>query len=95
LLEELRVKKLLTQNQVKLPVNYKGMVLEKELIIDILVEDLIIIELKSVEILLPVHEVQLVTYLKLADKKLGFLVNFNVSQMKEGIRRKVNNYYFS
>lgn len=49
-------------------------------------------ELKSVEILLPVHEVQLVTYLKLADKKIGLLINFNVPVLKEGIRRKINGY---
>jgi GxxExxY protein len=95
LLDELRLKKLKVENQVKLPVIYKGKVLEKDFYIDLLVEDLIIIELKSVEQLIPVHEVQLVTYLKLANKKLGFLINFNVSMMKDGIRRKVNNYYFS
>ncbi len=95
LLEELQLHGLMVKNQIKLPVNYKGRVLEKEFIIDLLVEESIIIELKSVEIILPVHEVQLVTYMKLADKRLGFLLNFNVSQMKEGIRRKVNNYYFS
>jgi GxxExxY protein len=95
LIEELRLKNLTIENQVKLPVIYKGKEFNKDFFIDILVEDSIIVELKSVEILLPVHEVQLVTYLKLADKKLGYLINFNVSQMKEGIRRKVNNYYFS
>ncbi len=79
------------KSQIKLPVVYKSKVLEKDFINDLLVEDVIIIELKSVEILMPVHEVQLVTYMKLADKRLGFLINFNVSQMKEGIRRKVNN----
>jgi GxxExxY protein len=58
-----------------------------------LVEHEIVIELKAVEILLPVHEVQLVTYLKLADKKLGYLINFNVPLLKEGIKRKINGYF--
>jgi GxxExxY protein len=61
-------------------------------VIDILVENELIIELKSVEALLPVHEVQLVTYLKLADKKLGLLINFNISVLKDGIRRRINGY---
>ncbi|MDP4210608.1 MAG: GxxExxY protein [Bacteroidota bacterium] len=95
LIDELRSRNLNVKNQVKLPVVYKGRTLEKEFIIDLLIEDAIIVELKSVEELMPVHEVQLVTYMKLADKRQGFLINFNVSLMKEGIRRKVNNYYFS
>lgn len=77
----------------RLPIVYKGEKLNKEFIIDVLVEDLIIIELKAVEILLPVHEVQLLTYMKLADKKLGYLINFNVSLIKDGIKRKINGYF--
>jgi len=90
LVEEFTRRGLKCQSQVRLPILYKGKQLEKEFIIDILVEDLIIIELKSVEILLPVHEVQLVTHLKLANKKLGLLINFNVPLLHEGIRRKIN-----
>ncbi len=67
--------------------------LNKEFIIDLLVENEIIIELKAVEIVLPVHEVQLLTYMKLADKKLGYLINFNVPIIKEGIKRKINGYF--
>ena len=81
---------LYVKRQVILPVTFKGEKLEKEFVIDALVNDMIIIEFKSVETLLPVHEAQLVTYLKLADKKLGLLINFNVSFLKEGIRRKIN-----
>ncbi len=95
LIEELQNKGLKVKNQVKLPVFYKGKELDKEFYIDILVEDIIVVELKSVEILLPVHEVQLVTYMKLANLSLGFLINFNVPLLKEGIRRKVNNYFFA
>ena len=90
LVEELKRRGLICVTQVRLPIVYKGVQLEKEFIIDILVEDKIIIELKSVEIILPVHEVQLVTYLKLANKKLGLLINFNVPILHEGIRRRIN-----
>lgn len=81
---------LYVQRQVILPVIFKGEQLNKEFVIDTLVNDLIIIEFKSIEVILPVHEAQLVTYLKLADKKLGLLINFNVPLLKEGIRRKIN-----
>ena len=81
---------LVVRNQVILPVVFKGVQLDKDFVIDLLVEDEIILELKSVEIILPVHEAQLVTYLKLADKKLGLLINFNVALLKDGIRRRIN-----
>jgi GxxExxY protein len=71
---------------------YKGEPLNKEYIIDILVEDEIILELKSVEGLLTIHEAQIISYLKLADKRLGFLINFNVPLLKEGFRRFVNKF---
>ena len=91
LMKELKARNLKAERQVKLPVVYKGEELSKEFYIDILVEDLIVLELKCVEVVLPVHEVQLVTYLKLADKRLGLLLNFNVTKMVSGIKRKVNN----
>ena len=81
---------LIVQRQILLPVIFKGEKLNKEFVIDMLVNDLIIVEFKSLEILLPVHEAQLVTYLKLADKKLGLLINFNVTLLKDGIKRKIN-----
>ena len=93
LIEELKSRNLTVNSQIKLPVIYKGKQLDKEFIMDILVENEIIIELKAVEIILPVHEVQLLTYMKLADKKLGYLINFNVPIIKEGIRRKINGYF--
>lgn len=92
MIEELKDRGFKVRNQVRIPVYYKGKELKKDFIIDILVEDLIIVELKAVEDLLPVHEVQLVTYLKLANKHLGFLINFNVSLIKWGIKRKINGY---
>lgn len=78
------------KSQVIVPVNFKGEILDKEFVIDLLVEDEIVLELKSVEIILPVHEAQLVTYLKLSGKRLGLLINFNVALLKDGIRRRIN-----
>lgn len=86
----LKKKNLFVQKQVLLPVVFKGERLDKEFVIDILVDDKIVLELKSVETILPVHEAQLVTYLKLSDKRLGLLVNFNVPLLTQGIRRKIN-----
>jgi len=81
---------MIVQRQVLLPVYFQGAKLNKEFVIDLIVDDEVIIEFKSVEGILPVHEAQLVTYLKLANKKLGLLINFNVALLKEGIRRKIN-----
>jgi len=81
---------LYVQRQVVLPVTFRGEKLNKEFMIDTIVNELIILEFKSVETILPVHEAQLVTYLKLANKKLGLLINFNVTLLKDGIRRKIN-----
>ena len=81
---------LFVKSQVILPVVFKGVQLDKDFVLDLLVEDEIILELKSVEVILPVHEAQLVTYLKLSGKKLGLLINFNVALLKEGIRRRIN-----
>lgn len=92
LAQELRNRNLLVDEQVHLPLFYKGQKLNKEFIIDLLIEKEIIVELKTVETILPVHEVQLVTYLKLAQKKLGLLINFNVPVLRDGVVRKVNNF---
>lgn len=78
LFKELRSRNIFAERQVPLKVIYKGETLDADFRIDILVEHEIIIELKAVEIILPVHEAQLLTYLKLAEKKLGLLINFNV-----------------
>ena len=94
LLAELKEKGFNVKNQVELPVYYKGERLNKTFIMDIVVENTIVVELKSVEVLLPVHEIQLLTYMKLGNYKLGYLLNFNECIMKNGIKRKVNNYYF-
>lgn len=93
LVKELELMGVQVQTQVLVPLFYKGHDTGKQFFLDILVEGQIIIEVKACEALLPVHEAQLVSYLKLADKKLGFLINFNVVLMKEGFKRKVNNYF--
>ncbi|MEI6645148.1 MAG: GxxExxY protein [bacterium] len=75
--------------QPELPVWYKGLRLDCGYRIDVLVENLLILELKSVESILPVHAAQLLTYMKLADIKIGLLINFNVQLLKSGIKRFV------
>lgn len=92
LFKELRSRNLFVERQVPLPVTYKGEKLDAEFRIDLLVENEIIIELKAIEIILPVHEAQLLTYLKLADKKLGLLINFNVPKLVNGFKRMLNGY---
>jgi len=92
LINELKSNNFLVQNKVSIPLIYKGVELSKDFRIDILVENEIIIEIKAVEVILPVHQAQIISYLKLADKKLGFLINFNTALIKNGIKRFVNNY---
>jgi GxxExxY protein len=91
---ELSLRNIVFETQVRLPLIYKGAATQKEFVIDFLVEREIIVEFKSVEILLPVHAAQILSYLRLSDKRLGFLVNFNVVLLKDGFKRIVNNYYF-
>jgi GxxExxY protein len=81
---------LVIENQVVLPVIYEGVRLDAGYRIDIFVNKIIILELKSVETILPVHHAQLLTYLKLSGIHLGLLINFNVSDLKEGIKRIIN-----
>lgn len=79
-----------TRRQVELPVLYRGRLLEGGYRIDLIVEDSVIVEVKAVERLLPIFESQLPTYLKLSDKKLGLLINFNSSIVSNSVRRVVN-----
>jgi GxxExxY protein len=92
MVKELQDRELLVCTMVPVPLYYKGVPLNKEYVIDILVEDEIILELKASEALLPVHQAQLLSYLRLADKRLGLLINFNVSLLKQGFRRLVNEF---
>lgn len=76
--------------QVELPIYYKGKALDRKFRIDILVDKKLIIELKAVEKLLPIHEAQLLSYLKMSDKHIGLLINFNVPVLRDGIKRRIN-----
>ena len=92
LMKEFELRGIAARNQVTIPLVYKGFELSKEFKVDILVEKEIIMELKSAEIMIPVYEAQILSYLRLTDKRLGFLINFNVPLVKDGIKRFVNNY---
>jgi GxxExxY protein len=80
------------ETQKPLPLIYKQVTLDCGYRLDIMVQDKVIIEVKAVEKLLPIHEVQLVSYLKLTGCKVGLLINFNVKVLTDGITRKVNNF---
>ncbi|MBA3970661.1 MAG: GxxExxY protein [Bacteroidetes bacterium] len=92
LMKEFELRGIKAKNQVTIPLMYKGFELSKEFKIDILVEDEIILELKSADHLIPVFEAQLISYLRLTNKKLGYLINFNVPLVKSGIKRFVHNF---
>ena len=89
LIYELRKRGLKVEGQVILPIVYDNLKIEGGLRLDLLVENCVIVELKAVESLLPVHKAQLMTYLKLSGNRLGLLINFNVPIIKEGIKRVV------
>jgi GxxExxY protein len=89
---ELRKRGMDVERQKPQPVHYDGIVIDVGYRIDLLVNNSIIIELKTVEQLAPIHQAQLMTYLKLSGKSLGFLINFNVSLIKNGIRRIANQF---
>ena len=93
MVHELRLAGLAVQSQVALPVVYGGLHLDSGYRIDLLVENTVIVELKCVEALLPIHRAQLLTYLRLANKPLGLLLNFNVVHLRDGIKRVLNNKY--
>ena len=90
LVYELRGRGLRVRTQVELPIVYKSVQLEIGYRIDLLVEEAIVVELKTVARLLPVHEAQLLTHLRLSRRRLGLLLNFYVPVMRDGIKRMVN-----
>jgi len=92
LARELQLRDINFRSFVSVELTYKGVSLQKAYVIDLLVEEEIIIEIKSTEALNPIFESQLITYLKLADKRLGYLINFNVVLLKDGFRRLVNRF---
>ncbi len=86
---ELSTRGIAFEQQVALPIRYKGIQLDCGYRIDILVENLVVVELKAVEKILPVHEAQLLTYLRLSGKRVGLLINFFVPVLKDGILRRI------
>jgi len=89
LCRELSLRQIRYERQRPLPVTYKGLDLDCGYRLDLLVADAVVVEIKAVESLLPIHEAQLLTYLKLGGWKVGLLINFNVPVLKQGIRRRV------
>ena len=90
LIQELKLNDIPVESQVEIKVNYKGINISDNLRLDLLVDDSVIVELKSVEELKPIHHKQLLTYLRLMNKKVGLLINFNTDNLMDGIRRIVN-----
>jgi GxxExxY protein len=90
LCRELAIRKIEWLRQMTLPIRYKGSALNCELKLDLLIEQTIIVEVKSVEKIIPIHKSQLLTYLRLKDLWLGLLINFNVELLRDGIRRVLN-----
>jgi GxxExxY protein len=90
LMHELHKRGLKISSQVKMPISYDGLKIDAGYRIDLLVEDKLIVEIKAMERILPIHEAQLLSYLKLSGKKLGLLINFNVVLLKHGLKRIIN-----
>jgi GxxExxY protein len=90
LIHELKLNDIPVESQVEIKVNYKGINITDNLRLDLLVDDCVIVELKSVEELKPIHHKQLLTYLRLMNKKVGLLINFNTDNLMDGIKRIVN-----
>ena len=86
---ELNLRNINFRTQVALPVVYEGVKLDAGFRLDMLVEELVIVEMKAVEKVIPLHEAQLMTYLRLSNLRLGLLINFNVRLIKDGIKRMV------
>jgi GxxExxY protein len=89
---ELRKRGLSIASQVGLPVVYDNLKMNVGYRIDLLVEDAVIVEVKAVEAIAPIHHAQLLAYLKLSGKRLGLLINFNVLHLKDGVKRLVNGF---
>ena len=90
LAHELRIRGLRVATQVPLPAIYEGMQIDVGYRIDLLVEDLVIVELKTVTKMIPLFEAQLISYLKLSDRRVGLLINFHVPRLKDGLKRIAN-----
>jgi GxxExxY protein len=92
LLWELRQKGLRAESQVPVPIRYKGLQLDAGYRIDLLVQDKIIVELKAIDKIQPIHTAQVLTYLKMTDLRMALILNFNVELMRSGIKRIINDF---
>lgn len=90
LLHELQSRELVVKREVPVPIAYDGLKLDVGFRVDLLVNDKVVVELKAVDKLLPIHMAQVLTYLKLTGCRLGYLLNFNVVHLRDGIKRVVN-----
>ena len=90
LCHELGLRRIPYERQKELPIEYKGVKLNCNYRLDIIVDNQLLLEIKACEALLPIHEAQLLTYLKLTGLRLGLLINFNVPMLKDGIKRLAN-----
>jgi GxxExxY protein len=92
--KELEIRGIQFKSEVKVPVKYKGIMIDTELRCDLLIEDYLVLELKSVEKILPIHEAQILTYMQLMHVPKGVIINFNVSNLfHEGTKSMVNNIF--
>ena len=90
LCQELALRGIPVQRQMEVPVFYKGVSLAQAMRLDLLIDDTIVVELKSVESILPIHKAQLLSYLRLTRRQVGLLINFNTPQLKQGTHRVIN-----
>jgi GxxExxY protein len=91
-IHELKNQNIMVESQVKLPIIYNGEKIDAGYRIDLLVENSLVVELKAVETIMKIHKMQLLSYLKLSDLRLGLLINFNVPHLREGLHRIVNRF---
>ena len=89
---ELQLRGFASERQLKLPIKYKNLVVPEAYRIDLLVENCLVVELKTVEVLLPIHSAQVLTYLKMSNNHLGLLINFHTVRLADGIKRLVHNF---
>jgi GxxExxY protein len=92
LCRELAIRQLAFERQRPLPLNYKGVPLDCGYRLDLLVANTVVVEIKTVEALLPIHEAQVLTYLRLGGWQIGLLINFNVAKLKDGVQRLVHRF---
>jgi len=90
MIHELGLRSINVDSQIILPVIYKGMKVDSGFRLDLLVEDCVIVEIKAAEIISPIYYAQLLTYLRLTEIRLGFLINFNVIHLRDGLKRIIN-----